>query len=364
MGARRRPAQARDRKRGRLGGVGLLATLVLLVLPFVSAGAPAATAGNPHTAFVSAKLAKAISEKQSALYDVIVTGRKGRTAGSMRAAVSSAAGKHAGGRVGARFRVIDGMAATMSGAAIEALADNPAIEAITPDAPVASTSTGPRSQQLWPDAVQVSSLYDLLHRADDRRGGLGCGCNAGGLFRRAGRRAGELRPAEQAERRGRRARARHLVAASQRARPPGTRALPPLRTRLAEGFDKNGKGSLGCDAAADWIYQHKAKYNIKVANFSLTPAQSPASSYDPLDQAVEKLWLGGVRSWPRRELRRGQEGERRPLGAGERPLRDHGRRVRHERHGHSADDFARRGRRTATRWTASRSRSSALRAGT
>ena len=84
-------------KRGRLGGAGVLAALVLLVLPFVSAGAPAATAGDPHTAFMTATLADAISEKPSAEYDVIVTGRKGRTPGSMAAAVSAAADQHAGG---------------------------------------------------------------------------------------------------------------------------------------------------------------------------------------------------------------------------------------------------------------------------
>ena len=50
-------------KRGRLGGAGVLAALVLLVLPFVPAGAPAATAGGPHGAFMTAKLADAISDE-------------------------------------------------------------------------------------------------------------------------------------------------------------------------------------------------------------------------------------------------------------------------------------------------------------
>ncbi|MCW2977660.1 MAG: hypothetical protein JWM06_2941 [Actinomycetia bacterium] len=47
-------------------------------------------------------------------------------------------------------------------------------------------------------------------------------------------------------------------------------------------------------AACDWILANKSQYNIKVANFSLH-ASSPASLFfDPLDQAVEKLWLNGV----------------------------------------------------------------------
>src|SRR5436309_1742975 len=47
-------------------------------------------------------------------------------------------------------------------------------------------------------------------------------------------------------------------------------------------------------AGCDWILANKSQYNIKVANLSLH-ASSPASIFfDPLDQAVEKLWLNGV----------------------------------------------------------------------
>jgi serine protease AprX len=46
--------------------------------------------------------------------------------------------------------------------------------------------------------------------------------------------------------------------------------------------------------ACDWILQNKATYNIRVVNFSLE-ATTPASIlFDPLDQAVERLWLSGV----------------------------------------------------------------------
>src|SRR5439155_7056709 len=47
-------------------------------------------------------------------------------------------------------------------------------------------------------------------------------------------------------------------------------------------------------AAADWIYQHKDANNIRVANFSLTGSVAASLQYDPLDKAVEKLWLSGV----------------------------------------------------------------------
>ena len=47
-------------------------------------------------------------------------------------------------------------------------------------------------------------------------------------------------------------------------------------------------------AACDWIVQNKAKYNIKVANFSLQSSAPASLFWDPLDQAVEKLWFDGV----------------------------------------------------------------------
>jgi serine protease AprX len=46
--------------------------------------------------------------------------------------------------------------------------------------------------------------------------------------------------------------------------------------------------------AADWILKNKAQYNIKVANFSLHAVNRASIMFDPIDQAVEKLWLNGV----------------------------------------------------------------------
>jgi serine protease AprX len=47
-------------------------------------------------------------------------------------------------------------------------------------------------------------------------------------------------------------------------------------------------------AAAQWIYEHKSQYNIRVANFSLHATVPSNFAKDPLDRAVEKLWFSGV----------------------------------------------------------------------
>ena len=47
-------------------------------------------------------------------------------------------------------------------------------------------------------------------------------------------------------------------------------------------------------AACEFILSNKGKYNIRVANFSLHSAAKNHFYYDPLDQAVEKLWFNGI----------------------------------------------------------------------
>src|SRR5207248_2814195 len=47
-------------------------------------------------------------------------------------------------------------------------------------------------------------------------------------------------------------------------------------------------------AAADWIYTHKDENNVRVANFSLIGSAPSSIIFDPLDRALERLWLSGV----------------------------------------------------------------------
>jgi serine protease AprX len=72
-------------------------------------------------------------------------------------------------------------------------------------------------------------------------------------------------------------------------------AAPGANIVSLDVLDDTGAG-LESDvlAAADWIYQHKDEYDIRVANFSLLAGGPASFMYDPLDQAVEKLWLAGI----------------------------------------------------------------------
>jgi serine protease AprX len=72
-------------------------------------------------------------------------------------------------------------------------------------------------------------------------------------------------------------------------------AAPDARLVSVDVLDDSGRATTSdVIAAADWIYQNKDAYGIRVANFSLQGTTATSIRYDPLDKAVEKLWLSGV----------------------------------------------------------------------
>jgi serine protease AprX len=72
-------------------------------------------------------------------------------------------------------------------------------------------------------------------------------------------------------------------------------AAPNSNIVSIDVMDDNGM-ALTSDviAAADWILKNKAAYNIRVANLSLMSSVQSSFTNDPLDKAVERLWLNGV----------------------------------------------------------------------
>jgi subtilisin family serine protease len=72
-------------------------------------------------------------------------------------------------------------------------------------------------------------------------------------------------------------------------------AAPNAKLIDLDVMDDNGVGRTSdVIAAAQWIYQNKAAYNIRVANFSLHSGAVNHFWLDPLNVAVEKLWFNGV----------------------------------------------------------------------
>ena len=60
-------------------------------------------------------------------------------------------------------------------------------------------------------------------------------------------------------------------------------------------LDNSGNGTVSdVLAACDWILKYKDKYSIDVANFSINAGSGAGIANDPIDKAVETLWLNGV----------------------------------------------------------------------
>src|SRR5262249_32995129 len=72
-------------------------------------------------------------------------------------------------------------------------------------------------------------------------------------------------------------------------------AAPNANIVSLKVFNDNGEG-LTSDVlrSVDWTSQNKARYDIRVANFSLQPSLATSFRFDPLDRAVERLWQSGV----------------------------------------------------------------------
>jgi serine protease AprX len=82
------------------------------------------------------------------------------------------------------------------------------------------------------------------------------------------------------------------VAAGSGTYPGGAQNAPIVSIRTANGDGQSRTTDV--IAAADWILQNAKRYNIRVANFSLAGASDTSIRVDPLDKAVEALWLNGI----------------------------------------------------------------------
>jgi serine protease AprX len=74
-----------------------------------------------------------------------------------------------------------------------------------------------------------------------------------------------------------------------------TGAAPDAKLVSVDVLDDEGVANTSdVIAAADWIYNNRERLNIRVANFSLHGTTVASLVSDPLDKAVERLWLSGI----------------------------------------------------------------------
>jgi len=304
-GGRREPL-----RRAQIGRAALLLSLLTaLVIPaagVAGSGGPAlqgVTTPRSSTsgAFVPASLLAQAEANPSQIFHVIVQGTRGVRSSAVASDVTSESGrsKHL-------FSSISGAAVDITGKRLVKLAGHSHILSITPDQPVQSadvpnslmwaqsTDIGPLWNTTDPDtgeilgpapqapAVAVVDSGIDTSRANDFGTSVVASVNLCSLCT-----DGTTNDLE-----GHGTMVAGLLAGHSLDYTGAAPNAPLVNVRTA---DAQGE-SLTSDviAAADWILAHKDQYDIKVANFSMAGGTPTTFRFDPLDQAVEKLWFSGV----------------------------------------------------------------------
>ena len=196
------------------------------------------------------------------------------------------------------FSSIDGVAVELTGAQILALAADKHVDG--DHRRCARAPLGCAATPKWPYVTGVNKYWATSYRSAAPAATIAIvdsGIDAiAARVRRSHRRQRQPQlPPRQLPRR--RARSRHLRGRHRREQSRRARAARRNERKIVSLDVMDDKGMARTSdviAAADWILANKAKYGIRVANFSLHSSVANSFMYDPLDKAVERLWFNNV----------------------------------------------------------------------
>jgi serine protease AprX len=288
---------------GKRAGVAVAALTVLFAM---ATGATAAgldhgsggSGGDKLKAFVPVTLRDAIAQTPDQTFDVIVQADKqGNSSGLYRKLLGDGVPAAA---VKQQFNAIDGIQASLTGRQIMSLANRSYVTSIQSNETVKlqdmGASTGLSNSQLWPWAT--GAPVDWLKTAPDAAtiaivdSGIDAGRSDFG-----GRVVNQVNltstgPNSPGDGYGHGTFVAGIAAGSA---PGYAGAAPKANLVSIDVMNDQGQASVAdVIKACDYILANKVKYNIKVANFSLHSVNRASILFDPLDQAVEKLWLNGI----------------------------------------------------------------------
>jgi serine protease AprX len=271
------------------GGRGAIVALAVVALALTAAAAGHAA---KQRAYVPASLLSSAAANPLQQFHVIVQGDKAvhsaDVAGSVRTSL---------GRVKQSFRSIDGAAATLSGAALLKLSRSPHIAAITPDASIGTTADWTDSQA-WATSTGIAPLSAAVGGAQTPAIAIiDSGVDPAKAADFGSRLVASVNlssrsPDATGDDEGHGTMVAGVAAGASSAFPGAAPTAPIVSVRVSDGYGE----SLSSDviAACDWVLAHKAEYGIGVVNLSLVESGVSTFRYNPLDQAVESLWLNGI----------------------------------------------------------------------
>lgn len=285
-----------------------MAVASLVVLFAMAAGAmaggpngtpgPSTPPGPGLKAYVPVSLRDAITQNPSQTFDVIVQGDKKGNANGLYKQLTTNGGT-AASSVRQQFTSIDGVEASLTGLQILSLARKPFVTSVMPNETVkASAVQLPNSNpQLW--AYATGTVVDYTNASLPKLptiavvdSGIQPGRTDFGSRVLGQVNFSSLGTNSPGDGYGHGTFVAGIAAGSA----PGYAGVAPKANLLSlDVMNDQGQATVtDILKACDWILANKATYNIRVANFSLHAVNRASILFDPLDQAVEKLWLNGV----------------------------------------------------------------------
>jgi len=263
--------------------VAVLALAVSVIIP------AAGIAGENQSVRVPNDLLAAAKASPDATFDVIVQGDKSHRSDDVAKEV-----KENEGQLKRMFRSVSGVSATLTGKQIVTLATRSNIRAITRDAQMRTSaldvgqwrSVVNATTPLLKTGLQAPAIAIVDSGIDSSKtGDFGSRVVARVNF-------SSLEPNASGDPSGHGTMVAG-VAAGASAYVGGVAPNAPLvDVRVASSHGEALTGDI--IAAVDWILANKDAYNIRVVNMSLGGGAQTSFRWDPLDKAVEKLWLSGV----------------------------------------------------------------------
>jgi serine protease AprX len=293
---------------GRRAGVAVATTAVMFTFAAAAlAGGGSGSSNSPLPglnnlkSYVPSALTSAIQQNPNATYDVIVQGDKKGNANGLYKQITGDKGPAGAtaAQIRQQFNSIDGLEANLTGRQIAFLANKSFVTSIMANESVTMTAAALpiTNSQLWPYAT--GAPVDWTKQSPDAAtiavvdsGVQGNRADFAGHF------LGQVNilPVSATNSAGDGYGHGTFVSSIAAGSAPQYAGAAPKASILSlDVMNDQGQATVSdVIKAADWILANKAQYNIKVANFSLHAVNKASVMFDPLDAAVEKLWLNGV----------------------------------------------------------------------
>jgi serine protease AprX len=280
-----------DGPSGRRRASALLASLaVMLIAPSV------ASAGS----FVPAGLLEGAKANPKQVLHVIVVAEPGVSSGDLKNSVMKDNRGNQFGQVRREFKhVLEGVAIDLTGKELVQLAKKRGVKTITPDGAVRTSSFRPA--HVWPRAIGADLLWSFP--VFGRRPAIAVvdtGVDKDRVADFGGRvlqtvNFSSLKPDpsdSNADYSGHGTLVAGIAAGASKSFPGVAPRANIVSLRVTNGDGKAVTSDV--IAAADWIYENRRSYDIRVANFSLNSPYATYGLLDPLNSAVRQLWLTGT----------------------------------------------------------------------